>query len=323
MPQATLDNLPPILTFTPILVPKVWGGRGLEALGKQLPAGVNIGESWELADMPGDGPVSIVDQGPLQGQSVRQLLDTYGDDLMGTTAINAEGRFPLLIKFLDARENLSVQVHPDQAWVDAHPNDHLKSEAWLVLGAENDGLIHAGLNSGTSREQLAASVSDGSVVDLLRSVPAYIGDCHTLVSGTCHALGAGVLVAEVQTTSDTTFRVFDWGRTDRTIHVEQALACIDVDAAPPCVDASVAPTEGVDTCVIAHTQWFTMTRIASAGGAWTRPDIGKPSVLMCVQGQATVGDVSLPRGRTGLVPANAGLVDVDMVPGTVLVHAVC
>ena len=196
MTQAPLPKLPSVLTFAPILVPKVWGGRRLEALGKHLPAGVDIGESWEIADLPDGGPVSIVDDGPLAGYTLRKLLDTHQIDLMGSVSLDTSGRFPLLIKFLDARENLSVQVHPDQAWVDTHPGDHLKSEAWLVLDVDDDGLIYAGLTPGTSTKQLAEAVAVGSVVDVLRSVPAHVGDCHTLVSGTCHALGAGVLVAE-------------------------------------------------------------------------------------------------------------------------------
>lgn len=323
MPQATAPNLPSVLTFAPILVPKVWGGRRLEALGKQLPQGVDIGESWEIADLPDGGPVSVVDDGPLAGCTLRQLLNTYHTEIMGSVSLDASGRFPLLIKFLDARENLSVQVHPDQAWVDTHPGDHLKSEAWLVLDTDDGGLIHAGLTPGTHAAPLAEAVKQGTVVDVLRSVPAQVGDCHTLVSGTCHALGAGVLVAEVQTTSDTTFRVYDWGRRDREIHVEQALACIDVNAAPPCVERTPLPETGIDERIIAQTNWFTMHRIASAGGTWTRPDTGRPSVLMCVAGEATIGDVSLPRGRTGLVPACAGNIDVDVATGTVLVRAEC
>ena len=322
MPQATATNLPSVLTFAPILVPKVWGGRRLQAFGKQLPAGVDIGESWEVADLPDGGPVSVVDEGPLAGYTLRKMLDTHQTDVMGSVSLDASGRFPLLIKFLDARANLSVQVHPDQAWVEAHPGDHLKSEAWLVLEADDGGLIYAGLTPGTRADELAEAVADGNVVELLRSVPAQPGDCHTLVSGTCHALGAGVLVAEVQTTSDTTFRVYDWDRTGREIHVDQALACIDVDAAPPCVERTPLPT-GIEERLIAETDWFTMHRIAAAGGTWTRHGTDRPSVLMCIAGEARIGEVMLRRGRTGLVPACAGDVQVDMASGTVLVRAEC
>ena len=314
-------GLPRVLTFTPLLVPKVWGGRRLEGWGKNLPKGQAIGESWEIADLPGDGPVSVVDAGPNAGTTLRSVLETHPDALMGTARLDAQGRFPLLIKFLDACENLSVQVHPDQAWVDTHPGDHLKSEAWLVLDATDTGTIHAGLTEGMTTERLARCVNDGTVERALRSVSARPGDCHTLVSGTCHALGAGVLVAEVQTTSDTTFRVYDWGRTGRDIHVAQSLACIDPDAAPPCVEAPPLPESGVQDLLLSETPWFSMRRVASAGASWTRPDAGGPTVLMCIAGEAVIDDVTLSRGRTGLVPACAGSFDVTMAPGTVLVRA--
>ena len=312
--------LPPLLTFTPLLVPKVWGGRRLEGWGKALPEGA-IGESWELADLPGDGPVSVVDAGSLKDRTLRSLLEAHETAIMGHVPLDGAGRFPLLIKFLDACSNLSVQVHPDEAWVRCHPDHHLKSEAWLVLEADPGSLIHAGLRPGMTTARLASAINDGSTERILRSVPARQGDCHTLVSGTCHALGAGVLVAEVQTSSDTTFRMYDWGRTERQLHVAESLACIDPTAKPPCVEAQPMPETGNRDDVLADTRWFTMRRIASAGGTWTRTSTNAPTVLMCVAGEASLGDMTLPRGRTGLVPAAAGAVTFDMAPGTILVHA--
>ena len=315
--------LPDVLTFTPILMPKVWGGRRLEAFGKCLPQDAAIGESWEVADLPGDGPVSEVDSGPMKGCTLRQLLEDPSTcrAIMGSVPLNAEGRFPLLIKFLDACDNLSVQVHPDQAWVASHRGDFLKSEAWLVLEADAGSLIHAGLKRGTTASTLAQAVAEGTVVDVLRSVPARSGDCHSLVSGTCHALGAGVLVAEVQTTSDTTFRLYDWGRTDRVMHVEQALACIDLEASPPCVDAGEVPESGVDERVVARTKWFTMTKVVSAGGVWTRVGQDRPTVVMCAKGSACIGDVALSKGRTALITAAAGDVAIEVAKGAVLATA--
>jgi len=311
---------PRVLTFTPLLVPKIWGGRRLEGWGKTLPEGA-IGESWEVADLPGDGPVSVVDTGAYAGATLRSLLETHAASIMGTVHLNGQGRFPLLIKFLDACENLSVQVHPDQAWVDTHPGDHLKSEAWLVLDADEGSAIYAGLAEGMTTQRLAKAVNDGTVEQTLRRIPAKPGDCHTLVSGTCHALGAGVLVAEVQTTSDTTFRLYDWGRTERDMHVAQSLSCIDPTATPPYVEARPLPEIGVQDDLLAKTDWFTMRRVTSAGDAWTRPDTAGPTVLMCVAGEAVIDDVTLTRGRTGLIPACAGAFDIALKPGTVLVRA--
>lgn len=296
------------LTFHPILVPKVWGGRRLSSLGKTLPDGQSIGESWELADMPGDGPCSIVSDGPLAGQSLRQLLCDHPEDLLGQVPLDNQGRFPLLIKFLDACDNLSVQVHPDQAWADAHPDAHLKSEAWVVLDAEPDSRIWVGVRPGTSRASMQASLQDQTLTDCLQWRTAQIGSCHTLPSGTCHALGQGVLVAEVQTTSDTTFRLWDWGRDGRTMHVEQALACIDFEAPPPPEVPAPTHHHELTESVLADTPWFHMQRVDSHEATTWRRDLGQaPMVAMCLDGTAHVtgpgGAVHLSRGRTALIPA--------------------
>ena len=154
-------------------------------------------------------------------------------NLMGEAELSNEGRFPLLIKYLDACDNLSVQVHPDQAWAAANSDAHLKSEAWVVMDAAPGSLIWAGVKPGTTAASMQAALDTGTLTDTLLSREAQVGSCHALPSGTCHALGSGVLVAEVQTTSDTTFRLWDWGRVGRQMHVEQALACINYDTPPP------------------------------------------------------------------------------------------
>lgn len=296
------------LTFDPILVPKVWGGRRLTDFGKTLPDGQAIGESWELADMPGDGPCSVVSDGPLAGQSLRQLLADYQEDILGRVPMDSQGRFPLLIKFLDACDNLSVQVHPDQAWANAHPDAHLKSEAWVVLDTEPESRIWVGVAPETSAESMKSALNDDRLTDCLDWRAAIIGSCHTLPSGTCHALGRGVLVAEVQTTSDTTFRLWDWGRDGRTMHVDQALACIDFTSSPPAEVAAPQDQEGLRESELADTPWFQMWRIDSSDATTWRKDLQQaPMVAMCLQGAAHVtgpgGAVHLPRGRTALIPA--------------------
>jgi len=145
----------------------------------------------------------------------------------GKLRLSPSWGFPLLLKYLDARENLSVQVHPSPEYAETHPEAHLKSEAWYIVDAEPGAVIYKGVREGTTPEVFAEAIRAGSVEDFLIAVPAVPGECHYLPSGTCHALGAGILVAEIQTPSDTTFRVFDWGRTDRELHIEAALACID------------------------------------------------------------------------------------------------
>ena len=239
------SELYPIL-FEPIYKEKVWGGRSLERLGRALPgdSATLVGESWEVADLASTSPSgggggaarSRVAHGPLAGRALHELIRDHGPALLGGVALTEEGGFPLLVKYLDARQNLSIQVHPSRDYVARHAGAHLKSEAWYVVDAEPEAVIYKGVVAGTEPEDFAEAVRADSVGELMISVPALAGDCHYLPSGTCHALGAGVLVAEVQTPSDTTFRVYDWGRTDRELHIEAALECIDfgpVDAEAP------------------------------------------------------------------------------------------
>ena len=315
------------LTFTPIFVPKVWGGRRLEQLGKQLPSDEPIGESWELADMPGNGPCSVISSGPLTGHTLRSVLDTHQQDIMGTVPLNAQGRFPLLIKFLDACENLSVQVHPDQAWAHSHEGAYLKSEAWVVLDADPGSLIWAGVQPGTTAESMQAALDAGRLTDVLQSRPAQLGSCHDLPSGTCHALGKGVLVAEVQTTSDTTFRVWDWGRTGRTMHVEASLACIDFTTPPPAeVAAPSVSASGVTETMLTTTPWFTMRRLDTASpSTWRIPDRTGPTVAMCIRGDArilaTSGTTPLGMGSTVLLPAAMQDTSIELDGQTAVVLA--
>jgi len=231
---------PTPLLLHPILMDKVWGGRRLARYGKDIPAGRLIGESWEVADLAatsaggggGNAARSIIEQGALAGATLHEALSAWGQDLLGEAPPSDSGGFPLLVKFLDARENLSVQVHPSPRFSRLHAWAHLKTECWYIVEAEQGSVIYKGFKPGVGPADLAAGVRANTVVDLLNAVPAVAGDCHFLPSGQCHALGAGVLVAEVQTPSDTTFRVYDWGRVGRELHVEEALECMSFDPCP-------------------------------------------------------------------------------------------
>jgi mannose-6-phosphate isomerase len=225
---------PTPLRFVSQLLPKVWGGDRLRRYGKPVEIGSRIGESWVLADLPATSPSggggearqSVVLDGPYAGQTIGRVLGELGTRFLGNTKLADDGTFPLLVKLLDARENLSVQVHPSPAYARAHAGAHLKTESWLVLEAEPGAKIYAGLRDGVTLDALARSIGEGSVPSLLRQIDARAGMLVHLPSGLVHALGAGVLVAEVQTASDTTFRIFDWGRTERPLHIEQALECV-------------------------------------------------------------------------------------------------
>ncbi len=220
------------LTFEPILKPRIWGGRALEqVLGKPLPPGETIGESWELCDLETDQ--SVVRTGPAQGRTLAQMVREWGPQLLGEAAL-VDGRFPLLLKFLDAQQTLSVQVHPDAATAGRLGGAvRIKHEAWYIIDAAPEAFIYRGLRSGVTADGFRAALAEGGVASLLNRIPVRKGQCYYLPSGTVHALGAGVLVAEVQTPSDVTYRLYDWDRLDartgrpRDLHVEEALACLD------------------------------------------------------------------------------------------------
>jgi mannose-6-phosphate isomerase len=318
------------LLFEPILMEKVWGGRRLERFGKTLPAGKMIGESWELADLSatsasgagGQAARSVITSGPLKGRTLHDAIDLWRRDLMGEAKPAASGDFPLLIKFLDACENLSVQVHPSPAYARAHEGAHLKTECWYILAAEPvDGkpaVIYKGIKPGVTPADFAGHIEDGSIVNDMVAVPAVVGECHNLPSGTCHALGAGVLVAEVQTPSDTTFRVFDWGRTGRELHVRQAMECIDFGPAP----AAASLPAGKQAARLVSTDFFRVfERFLPAGGILP-PGEGRPRVLIVLSGTLSLRTgneepVTAGAGVTVLVPASiAPRVSAIAKPGT-------
>ncbi len=223
------------LTFHPIFKERVWGGRNLERLyGKSLPPGVPIGESWEISDRPGD--VSVIANGPLAGRDLRWLMENHAAELLGT-AKSESGRFPLLIKILDAQEKLSLQVHPPAA-VAAQLGGEPKTEMWYITQAAPGAELYVGLRRGITRAEFEQRIRDGSVADCFHRIPVKAGDAMFLPSGRMHAIGAGLVIFEIQQNSDTTYRVFDWNRVGldgqpRELHIAQSLASIDFNDYEP------------------------------------------------------------------------------------------
>jgi mannose-6-phosphate isomerase len=224
------------LRFQPFFRSAVWGGRELARfLGKNPPAGVPCGESWEVSDH--SSHASIVATGSLFGHTLRELMLRHRDQLLGPAAAQHE-RFPWLIKLLDVSDRLSVQVHPDERAAGRLAlGESAKSEAWLVLDARPGSFISAGLRAGIGPEQLRAALAQGTVADCLHRFAPQPGDFIYLPAGTVHAAGGGVVLAEIQQTSDATFRLFDWDRTDsagrpRALHLAQAQASIDWKRGP-------------------------------------------------------------------------------------------
>ena len=210
--------------FQPIYKEKIWGGRNLERLfARKLPPTVLIGESWELADLP-EG-VSIVSNGPLTGRTLTDLTNELGQKLLGAARPTSNGRFPLLLKLLDANDILSLQVHPDAEKAEEIGRGAVsKTECWYVLESR-DGYIFKGMNEGVTPKEFQRAIESDSAEKYARRIRCRAGDFHYLPAGTVHALGAGLVVAEVQTPSDTTYRVTDWGR-GREIQVARSMQCI-------------------------------------------------------------------------------------------------
>lgn len=224
------------MIFEPLFQERIWGGRKLNTLfGKALPTNTPIGESWELADLPKGQ--SIVSNGHLKGLTLRSLMEQYGESVMGSPFT---GVFPLLVKLLDAQDVLSVQVHPDAAACRRMGMGEPKTECWYIVAAEPDAVIYKGLKPGTTKAAFERAVENGTCADYLVKVPVAVGQCHFLPSGMCHAIGAGLVIAEIQQPSDTTYRVFDWNRTDaktgqpRQLHIAEAIESIHFgDETPP------------------------------------------------------------------------------------------
>lgn len=225
------------LRFHPIYKEKIWGGRRLEdVLGRDLPSG-RIGESWDVAAH--DNGISVVQEGPLAGKTLSQLVSEYGEDLLGSAVSSTQGRFPLLLKLIDANQDLSVQVHPDDAYVRQHTDEAWgKTEMWYIIHSEPGAWIVWGLRPGVTKQEFVRAIQEGGhkLVTCLNKVSVKPGELYPISAGLVHALGAGVLVAEIQQNSDTTYRVYDWERVDdegrpRDLHVERALEVIDFSPA--------------------------------------------------------------------------------------------
>jgi mannose-6-phosphate isomerase len=219
------------LKFKPIYKSRIWGGRKIETfLSKKLPAGKKIGESWEISDLPEDK--SIIANGELAGLTLEQAIQKYPQEITGDK--NFKLPFPLLIKFIDAEDILSIQVHPDEQTCKKMGKGEPKTECWYVLYAEKDAFIYKGLKKGVTKKQFQEAVGSGTVEQLLQKVFVKPGQCHYLPAGTVHTLSPGLIIAEIQTPSDTTYRIFDFNRLDkngkpRPLHIEDALESIHFD----------------------------------------------------------------------------------------------
>jgi mannose-6-phosphate isomerase len=301
-----------ILTFEEIYKERIWGGRNLEkVLGKKIPANVPIGESWELADLPLDK--SVVSSGPMAGKNIAELVEIWGTKLLGEAKLDA-GQFPLLIKILDANDILSVQVHPDyDAAAQMGGNVRAKYEGWYVVEADEDAYVYIGFKPDTTPDMVLDAIDRGTLASLLVKYPARKGDFFYLPGGTVHALGAGLLVAEIQTPSDTTFRLYDWKRVDaktgkpRELHITQGMNCIRYEQEAEKPDGF--DEKDSQSQLLAFGPTFTIVKSIRKQGQRLTVKTGQAAAWIVIEGKGTIRDaqvqVDLKPGRTLLIPADA------------------
>jgi mannose-6-phosphate isomerase len=308
------------LTFVPALRDYVWGGRRLETLyGRPLPPGV-VAESWEISGY--SGVPTFADSGYWAGQPLTAIFAELGERLAGEYGAWAvtRGRFPLLVKLLDANADLSVQVHPGDAYAQLHELDDLgKAEAWYVLHADPGARLILGLKSGTTRGTFQEALRSGRVEDTLNYVQMREGQCIPIPTGAVHALLAGTVVTEIQQNSDLTYRVYDWNRLGangqpRQLHIEKALDVIDFSAPQPgvAVPLLVEDSEGLRRLELVRNRYFVLEKVElSSTAAYQGVCDGTTlEIWGCVSGRASImscdTSVPLPAIRYALLPAALG-----------------
>lgn len=322
------NNLYP-MTFTPVLKDYIWGGRHLEALGRELPPGI-IAESWEIAAHE-DG-TAVVNNGRFAGKLLTEVQAELGLDLIGKKCAWAQerGKFPLLVKLLDANRPLSVQVHPDDAYAQAHEGNELgKTEMWVVLHAEPGAELILGVTKGTTPELFRQGIENGRLEPYLHRIPVKKGDHICVPAGSLHAIMSGLLIAEIQQNSNTTYRVYDWNRLGadgqpRPLHIDKALDVINFDQVEPALTEAtlVAEEPGIRRYALCRNKYFVTERVEMAGGAVFSGSCNGDTLEIwgTIAGTAVINDVKLPTIRFALLPAAMGDFTVTAVTETTLLR---
>ncbi len=300
------------LKFEPIFKERIWGGHKLgDVLGKSIKS-ASTGESWEVSAVPGD--VSVVANGPLSGSSLQDLIDEHAIDLLGKKIVRRFGKeFPILIKFIDANQDLSIQVHPNDFLAKKNHNSFGKTEMWYVMAADVNAKLIIGFKKKVTKSEYKKSIQENTLLDLLNYEEVKEGDTFFINSGKIHAIGAGVLLAEIQQTSDITYRVFDFNRKDkdgnyRELHTERALEAIDFATRD---DFKVNYTRDGNTINhMVESPYFITGFIELSNDL--KIDLSKRdafTIYMCVKGNLTLendfGSVQINKGETTLISANS------------------
>ncbi|MFT5249611.1 MAG: mannose-6-phosphate isomerase [bacterium] len=295
------------IKFQPILKEKIWGGEKLAKVLNKESNNPNVGESWEISDVKGD--TSIVVNGALKGQTLQELIATYGASLMGGNVYSHFGeKFPLLIKFIDAKTALSIQLHPNDALAQKRHNSFGKTEMWYVLQADKDAELIVGFQQDSNKEEYISHLKNKKILDILNVDKVKKGDVYFIPTGRIHAIGAGVMLAEIQQTSDVTYRVYDWDRVDyngigRELHTELALDAIDYKSQKNYktqYDIVKNKPKNILDC-----NYFT-TNILAIDKTLLVDNSAKDSfvIYMCVKGEVTIENETIKKGETVLIPAS-------------------
>ena len=316
------------LEFQPLLKQIRWGGRRLEQLGKQLGQANDYAESWELADH-GDDQTHVIG-GEYDGWSLERLVRERNDALLGRHA--GRSQFPLLVKFLDANDRLSLQVHPNDEQARGYdPKENGKTEAWVIVHADPGSRLYAGLQPGVTPEQLRETSLAGEVEPLLHSFEVAPGECVFIPAGTVHAIGEGIMLAEIQQMSNLTFRLYDWGRLGadgqpREIHIEQSIACTDFQRGPvnPEAPKRTEHESGVTDQLVRCEQFEMRRHVLEEDFRMEPEDRFRILVALDGTGDLVAGDAAMrfPLGRTILVPAAAPAVTIHPLREMTVLEAV-
>lgn len=312
------------LKFEPILKDKIWGGQKLKSLLNKDSNLPNIGESWEISDVEGD--TSIVKNGSLEGQSLKHLLSTYKSDLIGEKNYRQFGnKFPLLIKFIDAKEDLSIQLHPNDELAAKRHNSFGKTEMWYVMQADENAKLIVGFNQKVTPESYLEYLENKKLTEILNFDTVKTGDTYFINVGRVHAIGAGVLLAEIQQTSDITYRVYDWDRVDaqgksRELHIDLAIDAIDFDMKDDFkidYDKTLNQSNEMVSCPYFTTNYLKIDSTIQKNNT-------KDSfvIYMCVDGEVIIKTFNysetLTKGETILLPAAIKSYQIDSKNATLL-----
>ena len=310
-------NLYP-LKFKPILKERLWGGTKLkDVLHKPIESDIT-GESWELSGVEGD--ISEVSNGDLSGTSLQSLMDEHGEVLLGKSVVERFGNdFPILIKFIDAKQDLSIQLHPNDELAKERHNSFGKTEMWYIMDADPGAKLIVGFNKDVEKGEYVKSLEEGTLTDLMNYEEVSEGDTFFINTGKIHAIGAGVLLAEIQQTSDVTYRVFDFNRRDREgnlreLHTSLAVDAIDYEKKDDFKVDYPKSLNGINSmvdCPYFETDFLELTK--SMKQDLTQRD--SFTIFMCVGGAAQIqndwGSVAITKGETVLVSASSTYVDID------------